>query len=529
MHAVGEKIYLFLGNNIDKKYMDTVKKCISCDYHIWSLYHIATIKYLVLTVLCCISMSDLVYGFFHQLFQGKSVLYFASIKGIILAGTTLYLLFSSISSATGAVVSARKYLSYVLVPRHFKNPLQIWNPQVGTVSDSQITAALGRKYRNNVQVFYSGEPYYEIRAIDSLIISFGDNWISFLKRSLKYFIFFMDYSSKYLAACLESEIFEEKDRALNVSNAVFGILFVSAFFSKSFLDLKKSEQKFKICVSKDFIPKDKGKIALTKTFVEYCLSSDIFQWTDEADENKVFMLCGATFLGDTSNNNKVKILLKHFFNKQMVIPVKRFVAVPKDSEDGLLPYAADFQNMKYGIILGGAEQNLTLQYIINFANWHGDGRKVRLGIAENAFDDYMKKDFCIGTESLVYGVTNILNERADKKSGSMAEILGIEIKKRMFYSIYGYSAIITKMSVFNFIKHYEEHNPDRENTDAIPGKAKFTSYHIRYKVDIGNEHSLYSSSSAKEWDQNVINDEERLIEWLNKNPLKIVQAKTDYF
>ncbi len=589
-----DNIVLLLGNNIDKKQMDQVRLNVTNDYHIKKAISSARLKYRLLIIISLIGLITFLLGAGDYItiqkipnLKNHLLIYVTELLMLIITG---YSLAGDIKSATEDTMHIKQYLKYLFSKKSPKSPLQIWNIQSGSVSDSQISAALSRMYGNRLKTYFTGMPYYDIRPIDCITISFKDSIASYIKHYFIYKKFFREYATRNYAGNADDEMFINKERKLNISTSVYGILFFSEFLKSIYgdqIDQLSSSKKIKMIVRSDFFEKvphknaskkrnktktetvtvtntaegietstekvktivriEKNKLfsekasatgkLLGRTLVELCTSPQYFEWAANGSctGEQVLEICGITYMDqpDSYKNHSIIRRLQDIRNRRFTIPVKRFIAVPKGNkgtihEELLIPELSDMDQMKMGLILGGAEQNLGLQYLVNRLRWNEENRKnrnnhVKMGIAENAFEDYHKMDYLIGTENLVYGVTNTIHSRLLSNNKNKAEVFEIRINQNIFYNIYGYSALSTKMATFFFLKNYDnisktaaDGSETMDSNQYIPGLSRKTVFNICYTAETGEDKGFYQSEIVKEWDADVINDENKLNAWLAK-------------
>lgn len=226
--------------------------------------------------------------------------------------------------------------------------------------------------------------------------------------------------------------------------------------------------------------------------------------------------------------HRMKIGCQNLFSKKIRIPIKRFIAVPstrnceQEIDNILLPHMVKSNQLEFGMTLGGAEQNLALLYLVNRNRWMRDkepygyieGRSgLKVGIAENSFDNYNENGFLVGTEGLVYGVTNRLKGRISANEiHNQAEVYYLSIGEFKLFCIYGYSAPMTKMCSMKFLYFYQH-----EKKDFIPGKVKETKQLLNYEKKLNEKEDFFSSEFLKDWDiKDIINHESELMNWLRE-------------
>lgn len=512
------------GNNIDKNNLEKTKKSIAKDKDIRKLIFYAKGRMFILLSISIFVLSGVVknylVGFTEYTFNFKAENIremLLSIAASIIIMMTIYLDFKSLSEESMNLIN---YIRYIFIGS--LNPLYYWNVNVGSVSDTQISGALVRSYDGKIDIYYAGEPYFKIKAIDSVYLRFyGNDVIS--KRKIKKIYrrrLHKFYVSTYIGNADQS-LFISKERKLQVSDAVFGILFMSQFlkdiydeYYNSIKDKKNSDSRIPIWCT--IAQKENNELA--ETYVKYCTSPDYFEWLS-GSKNKIkegqfgIEICNISIFNEKFMGNVKDATIR--------VPVKRYVGVPSNGFVNRL-------KEKRVLMPGGAEQNLALQYFVSRYIWDKGTIKegAILGIAENSFFDYHECDFLIGTEGLVYGITDTIKGRLVGESKHVSELIYFCYDNLQFINVYGYSAIATKMSLIIFCNRlldYEKSSPkDLNSVDYIPGKALNKMSFLTYVPNIEANCMFLDSNMVRDWDNGVINSEEGLQDWYSKYKEKYV-------
>ncbi|WP_202710821.1 hypothetical protein [Sporosalibacterium faouarense] len=488
-----EEILLIGGNNIDKKEFRNIQKKICKDKDIKKLisrgkepFIISLLVFIlgfylgVLELLDNIKViSNVVQNFSFNLFIAISTIY-----------TTIQIS-GWIKTVTKNTFNLPKYLKYIFSSKSPKNPLEIWNPINANLSDAQIIIPAERMFNDKVSFIYTGIPYYQIKMIDSITIGWDHNFISFAKEKYRYFKFFTKFAVQTLVGNADEKYYDRGNRKLKVSSFVFGIHFLSRYLKES---INWNGFGNKIMLNIDNKIENKEKKEFSRLFIEMCTSPDIFEWKNNSSKNPMLTIFDINFVSEDNKRYYFKTRITNLLKKRIRIPVKRFIAVPLNSI-GILPEMyQEGLSKKISILLGGGEQNLALLYLINNYRWTNKSN-FNIGIAENVFDDYHNTKFQLGTEELVYGITNEIKGRGlEGKNQGKAEIFSFVTDELRVVSIYGYSAAMTKISALKFLKYIKE--CQEEN---IPWKRKEVCNHLLYEVVADGD--FYESKVLKEFNK----------------------------
>ena len=538
MASDAEDLLLVLGNNIDKRNLVEINKKIGGDKDILRLLRRGRAYYLALLVVIVLSFCATVGGILDAIDSLASVRSTAvSLAGVVVLVISIYGAIDGVRSSIGDSISLPTYLRCIFsrdAPRH---PSQLWQLIQGSVADAQLAAAAQRIWHGNVHTVFAGRPYYSIKIIDSLVIQWKDSSLrTRMATRRRYGKFLREFSSRTMAAATGEKFFDVESMALEKSNSVFGVLFFSTYLKRE-LEYRATSLRGKVRValrtdSSDF--DEDGDLLpgcqwrYVKEFVEYCTTPDSLQWVD-CTESPDLVICGASFL--TSGDKQVR--MQRGLLGTLRLPVKRAIAIAEGG--GVFPSCIDSSRYVRIVSIGGAEQSLALQHILNYCRWHSVPG-VRVGFAENAFENYLDMDFLAGTEGLVYGVNVVVRGRDDEKfTPKEAEVFYAKIGVWEFYSVYGYSALLTKMSLCTLIDALGSVEParisDGENVEPecdipsrqelIPGRATMRKPIIGYRLKCdADRKGFYNSAEVRRWDErDVINSTTELLKWLGEWPV----------
>ena len=542
MNSDTKDLLLVLGNNIDKRQLVEINQKIASDKDICMLLRHARGYYLKLLLLIVLSFLATLSGVFDAIGSiadaGSTAI---SLAGVFVLVISVYGAIDGVRSSIGDSVSLPLYLRCIFSREAPRHPSQLWQLIQGSVADAQLAAAAQRIWPGNVHTVFAGTPYYSIRVIDSLVIQWNDSGaLARLATAQRYRKFLRDFSSRTMAAATGKRFFDTEKMSLEKSNSVFGILFFSAYLKQEAEARATSlNGKIRIALRMTEVDLKSGDESISecgwtyvKEFIEYCTTPESIQWVS-CDENPDLVICGASFLaGKQKCVGQVGEL-----SGALRIPVKRPISVANGG--GAFPSCIDQSKLIRVVSIGGAEQSLALQHILNCCRW-GTATGVQVGFAENAFEDYLGMDFLAGTEGLVYGVNDVVRGRDNESFASdEAEVFYAKIGQWDFYSVYGYSALLTKMSLCTFIdalasidavergasrKQGTEDISDSFSLDSyIPGHALTRKSIIGYRLECdAPREKFYRSSEVKNWDnEDVINSTAKLLQWLDKKEIRL--------
>lgn len=428
-----------------------------------------------------------------------------------------------VKNLSNNVFNLRQYLQYILSSKYPSNPLEIWNPITSSVSDGQTILTAERLLADDkdISFIYTGEPYYTIKYIDSITLKWDHNsYWNYIKHLYHYINLFNSHAIQTVVGHSEESHYKLESRELKVSSYVFGILYFSKYLNKIFG--KENRNKIKIDFNKNL--KEDKDISYLKEFIKS--SSTKFDSTFENENNldSNLTIHDVKYFEDLEENRGFSLFknLKKKYQllkeKKIRIPVKKYVALPKG--DKILPKQIDFDDKSLVIPLGGAEQNLGLIQLINNYRWQNE-EDYEIGIAENIFEDYRNTKFQIGTEELVYGVSNHLKGRKiDESDKGSAELFTFTTNDLRVLSIYGFSAPMTKIAACKFFEAFKKEDKLK---DKLPWKNyKTKPNEIMIYEAVLNGQSFFGSDFLDYWDEkDVINENDEIEKLLSKLEIEI--------
>lgn len=446
-------------------------------------------------------------------------------------------------------------------------------------NSSEVQGAL-----RDSRVMYTGDPYYKTVYLDSIAIrwdKYPDKKFDSIFHWLNWHHFQQVFASRTLLSYANREFFKENNKHIESSNAVFGILFTSQYLNSE-ITRQNTGKKIRARVNLDqSVLSDKEKIRgkgavchslrqysrVAEEWLRYCLSPSMTESITNLNVNGEDSLDNNTDVEsnrrDASDNSNDRIpgftvidirtdknLEKHrtHYHDPLVewIPVKRFIALPEsnpddskkdDSADTETQFGLPWQVLSHQhaahpqtiISIGGAEQNMALQCMINYYRWHRNGRLhgPDIGFAENIFDELSGvNSFCVGTEGLVYGVRSTLigrlvssDENEKAKQSCRAEVFRIPLKDDIqVICVYGYSAMATKFALCQLLYSLEhESDPDigKNVRKYLPGCVSIPDEIIDYEVQNNQGERIFRTASGKMMDrEDLMNESDKLEEWL---------------
>jgi hypothetical protein len=530
-----DRILLILGVNQDKNSIMHIQEKISRDKDIKRLILFGKLPFiqelwsLIILVLIIISTC-----FILIITRGHTTLW-SEIKekgpvGICILGIIVFYLFKEFKEAfnwvkevTEHVSRLRQFFWYALSLRAPHRPLEMWVPVITNISDAQVAFLAECKHRGKVSSIYSGQPYYQTKAIDSVTLQWEEHsFFEYIRMRHKYKKLFRKFSVQTLMGYTKGEKIKIDENKLQVSNSVFGILFMSKYLS----DVAKNKSVcLKIGMSSDL---DKVSVEFAKTFMEMASCPSKFYWgNDKKGQNDLALqIVSIDFLDDKVKQtyertnkqiNGVVRLIERIFpciveikNQRIRVPVKRYISIPQSgyntiSTRQILPWnQLDKINKNNGrlfnnlpVFVGGAEHNLAFLYAINkhrWSQWQSIG-DYEFGIAENAFDERTKTQFRIGTESSPYSISKEIEGKYIKSESSRkAEVCYFKIGELGAIFIYGYCAAMTKIAS----AHLFEYLKKPINSRKVPSPQKT---HLTYVLKLEKDEDFYSSKALKAWDE----------------------------
>lgn len=524
-----QKYACIFGNNIDKGQLNKEKKVLSRDKDIRSMIWYSKIRMLcsiIIAVMAIIGVFQNIAGGYQEYVQHISAKGWKSyIFDLVIIIITCFAITNDFKSLSEESMNFFNCCRHIFLGS--MNPLKYWNVNLGSVSDVQIAGALSRNIDGDVEHYYSGIPCFQVRAIDSIVLSIDVKGIPPFKIRRLYRKCLHEFYIKTYIGNADEKLFEDNERRISASNSVFGILFMSKFLMEiynKYVNVEGDKPKKKIRIGVD----GKGLIAspdqfekreFAETFLKYCTSPKYFEWSDctkcsDNNDSVIINIEDISFIDDAKRKQS-------YCKKSIRIPVKRHVAIPSDQME---------EKLNTGTLLfpGGAEQNLGLQYYINKYIWRSEEKYgPSLGFAENAFCDYRGNDFLVGTEGLVYGVTELIKSRDQKKLKSVAEVINFGWENLNCFCVYGYSAIATKMSIIVLLYRLQIlKDMNVENTvtsERVPGRFNNKLFLLTFNPDyldkensaeLGQNRFFFHSKMVKDWDNGVINSDDELKTWI---------------
>lgn len=528
------------GLSLDKRVMQEVIQQIDDDREIKRLIKTARTNFrrkLCVLVLCIVTALLVIISKFYEILSQN--IFVGSFLIIILIGLwTAAQLFNLSRGILNSIPGFNKYSLYLLSKKSPKKPLDLWNFFISNLSGSHTLIPASKILEGeDVKYIYCGQPYYEIKYVDSILLSVSPETKKVFDKCYK------KYSIKTFENEFEKTYFGTgNNRKVLQSGYVFGIFFFSKFLHKIIENKSEENIKFYFRFSAK-VDEDK------KEYARECikLSSDPERTLFECDDSTPTIditIEDIFVLGDEIPKNIPKILIpfqrcvsKRIAKNEILIPFKRYIALPtkyiKEGEtdkkvvDGnlILPEIPSLKIHKNVDIysMGGAEHNLPLLHIIN-CHRYLLGKNRSFGIAENIFDDphnYTAIKFHIGASQFVYGINlgvrHGMVKNIKEDNSNQAEVFRLKIKEDDIcydiYSFYGYSAPMTRIAFLKFL--YEI-----KNNSKTKSKPEENNYKL-YQVDINDGGNIYSSNFLADWDKlDCMNEPDRFKDLLDK--IKII-------
>lgn len=470
---------------------------------------------------------------------------------------SLYDLIKRITTLKSVLERARDFLTLRKEKVIPKRPLDLWHHYPASIIDGQIALYTQKILSNHSKTAnktcclrYTGEPYSSHFLLDSLDVQWesttGIPWNKRVNRRLQYNKLYRDYAIQSTVGnaleksdSLKGKVCSEKP----TSDCVFGITFASRFFM-NFLDKhfakpskdneltnihrqnKKNNHNNHLIENITVniqLPckKDNDNYQLAENILKYFTHPKCFEFSAHDEPCSDYPITmrvkqiTVISLADKSKqllfpDESAKIEPERWFSRSVHslkekllciepyhIPVKRlFLKPPKASYkkpwflDKLSN--AEAENL---IMLGGAEQNLTLCHLVNRHRWESFSKiGYKIGFSENSFDKAFHANcfnYLLGTERFIYGChhqgsidphSNTVNPHMNH-----AEIMPIELDGVPIVIILGYHAISTKLAALKYFymnieSIAENRYPYMKRADDGSGYSKdYQHYHFTYK------------------------------------------------
>jgi len=523
------KTYYIIGNSIDKSLFEQVKNYISHDKHISLLFIRSWIMVLRSIALLAAMIIMFIVGNWGL-----------NISLSILSIMTVISFIGDFREIAEKYLDIRKYIGFFSPfnrkrPRH---PLDIWRFYQGSVVDTQMLMTAREIAGQEIGVIYAGTPYYDTIFLDSLFLIWNGSFKDRLMKYWDYFLYTMRYSKDCIIAHAGNEVFKDGCNRVAYSNSVFGILYSSGYFFSA-LTKKRKGKPVRINIDltvQNLTPEVETKrLRLVKEWIYYCISPEYVEIIDKNVENADFtvtdLLTNREVLNQKKTSHKRRL-------REIVLPIKRFIALENNKKDELPVPDVVSRDGSDIIIVGGAEQNLALQCIVNrYKQQNCKHGQMDLGFAENWFETAGENGFLLGTEGLVYGVSENLFRRTQKEQGASCQTVLFSMKflNMNILSVYGFSAFATKISlcttVYVLSKNINSISKDilERIEQAVPGFRVSVRDLIFYEIGdkifvldrepyIDKEIQLFQTEIGKAWDSNdLMNNTKVLIDFINNN------------
>lgn len=440
-------------------------------------------------------MSLMLWGKLKDYEPMEPALNWALLVSVILIIWELANIKHTIQAITKEIFNLLSYYRYAWSEKAPKHPADLWHTLGANPSDSQILLPAAKLTNHNASFVYTGQPYFHIKAVDTITLQWNGTWRDYIKIRRLYRRFFKEYAIQTLTSHAEDAQYALEQRTLKVSHSVFGILFVSSFFKTLLGEKWFGNETLQVSFDKQLPDHDRN---IGKELLKLCSSPASLSFLEEG---KIEMVEIDYLDGGGKRSFR---WVQDFRNKKLRLPVKRFISLPVD--DSIL-------QKETVLSLGGAEQNLALVYFVNRARWENPA--CTIGIAENAFDDYRMTKFQVGTESLVYGIKKeLVGREVEDKNRASAEVFSFSVGGIHVISVYGYSAPMTKIAALKLLKNIVENNKQELPWYATEVRGILT-YELPYQGS-----AFFTSEEIKEWDSlDVVNSGDW--SFLDRHPLEV--------
>lgn len=517
--------YAFVcGNNMDKGDLGDVESWIARDRDISHLIYrgrLGNLKRLALLVFLLVGAIMGVTSLMPEI--SGALLMSTPIVGLIALAVSVQSCVSDIKDATQGAIEARKYIRYILGKQAPRRSSEIWHYIPGSVADAQMMVMAQKIIDNQLCVYYSGMPYYSLKYLDSIEIRWTS---SAIKHHYRYMKTLNEFCMRTYAAHADCEYFKNDCKRIEASNAVFGVLFFSTYLERELSRSKTDRLRVKVAV-----PENRMKLVVE--FIRLCSDPSVVEFVDASEPDAD---CDIIVVHNACCPSEAR---RHSGFRTLHIPVKRIVALSANKNSPLpLPIC---EKKPKAVFIGGAEQNLALQTVINYLKWTPNEdasiNRFRIDFAENMFATGSTNVLLVGTEGLVYGVRDSLYSRQRQApSGNLAEVYHLIVDDVHVYGVMGYSAQMTKIALAEFLGHdtagqnakHESVSPRGAPASSqddgaigfekwIPGLASFVTEQLIYHIPLEEGQKLFQTDDGESWDAyDVVNDVKQLDEWLRK-------------
>lgn len=499
------------GLSLDKTIMHNVIQKMEDDKEIKNLIKKARFDLIIEILISVFAIS-----IFLGIIYGKLSIFLITFGTLTFATFLLWLLpyFNILRGLLKTSKDLKDYIKFIRSSNSPKKPLDLWGFFISNLSDSHSLIPALKLAEKDIKYIYCGQPYYEIKFIDSILFSISPKMEEKYSIKKTYSKFYKLFAMKTFKNEMEKKYFQYNTRELLQSKYVFGIFYLSNFLYE--IIKNKSNEKFNFKIADEI----GDKLEYAKECIK--LSSD--------PERTIF--------NQDSTSKTIDITVKNIFmlkdeipkkiaKNEMLIPFKRYIALPTRVEgnykrvadgDIILPEIPALTKNKDTDIdiysLGGAEHNLPLLHIINCHRYLSKGSR-KFGIVENKFDappnekKHRYIDFRVGASHFVYGINSEVKHRMiediseETDNSNQAEVFRLKINNYNIFSFYGYSAPMTRIAFLKFL--YEMKNKDSK---FIPKENEFRLY----EVDIKKSKNIYESEFLNEWDRfDCMNEPEKFL------------------
>lgn len=187
-----KKILFIAGNNIDKKKMDTVRKRINRDKDIFHLIRTGKFAYFFNVVIIILGLSLSLKDILFSIIDFDVKFKVSNIINMALILLVSYYTIRSMKDTIQSTMKLPQYIKYIFSKNSPHNPLDIWTTLEGSVADTQIVSGAAKILdKDKLQIIYTGVPYYNIRAIDSITIGWNVSLFEYISERIRYINIFI--------------------------------------------------------------------------------------------------------------------------------------------------------------------------------------------------------------------------------------------------------------------------------------------------------------------------------------------------